>query len=122
MMAYQRSEDLTDEVERHTWRVRPARLLGISLLSSSPAADITFSSTETVSTWDCSSSDCYTYLAAAQWGDEEELLRLEALAMKQRDLGYLYRPLLPRLHVVLRRVPRVIFQPCWSKRRWKSLT
>jgi hypothetical protein len=53
---------------------------------------------------------------------EQELLDRQARAYRCRDLSYVYRPkLIPRLLFILR-VPPIVFQPCWSSRRWKSLT
>lgn len=53
----------------------------------------------------------------------ERLAKAEhARQMRKRNLGYLYRPnLIPRLLFILR-VPPVVFQPCWSARRWRSVT
>ncbi len=53
--------------------------------------------------------------------ETEHLLR-QAQEYRRRNLSYLYRPkLVPRLLFILR-VPPIVFQPCWSSRRWKSLT
>jgi len=68
----------------------------------------------------CSTFDCIAKQLAEE-SEEERLLR-EAQEYRRRNLGYLYRPkLIPRLLFILR-VPPIVFQPCWSSRRWKSLT
>ncbi len=53
---------------------------------------------------------------------DEENKRAHAEKMRRRNLGYLWkRPILKRLQILLR-YPLVLFLPCWSARRWRSLT
>ena len=58
----------------------------------------------------------------AYWSEDDMLRQIHAAQMRCRDLGFLYRELckqnlLPAFHA-----RRIIKQPCWSARRWRSLT
>ena len=106
---------LEEEQERHTYRI------GGFDSSVSPAEYLR--PTQPVFER-CNSSDstyCY-YVQSLQEEDDAEVKRRHALEMRKRDLGYLWtsKPV-PRLRFVPKRPP-VIFQPCWSSRRWRSVT
>lgn len=56
-------------------------------------------------------------------GDEDALEKAAHAEMcRRRYLGYLYRPPIKTRLRLARRPVLVIFQPCWSRNRWKSLT
>lgn len=57
------------------------------------------------------------YLA---YDDLEKLVH--AALMRGRDLSFLYRPLRKRILLPNFRARRIIRQPCWSAKRWRSLT
>lgn len=111
----------TDEYESHTrhgWWPSGATLVASppSTYAATPPSDSTYARFD--STCNCSSS----YTIYVQDLSEEEVKRLHAIEMRKRDLGYLYRPKITiRLHFLAKR-PRIIFQPCWSSRRWRSVT
>ena len=73
--------------------------------------------------WEVSNAD---RIASLRWTeeDDEERKAKHAESMRRRDLGYLYLPSSKRLRFRVKTVtlPRVIFQPCWSSRRWRSVT
>ena len=54
--------------------------------------------------------------------DEDQAKIAHGIWCRRRDLGYLYRPKIRfRLHFV-RKPPRVVHQPCWSSKLWRSVT
>lgn len=68
------------------------------------------------------SSDAY-YFNRLQQEDDEERKRRHAEECRKRNMSYLWRPLLI-LHRLRFRVfaPFMRFMPCWSARRWRSVT
>ena len=106
-------DDLYAEQVRHTYRVKPEPVMPVysnaNTYSTAPETNCCYSTL-----------DCITKQLAQE--SEEEALERQAQEYRRRNLSYLYRPkLIPRLLFILR-VPPIVFQPCWSSRRWKSLT
>jgi len=72
---------------------------------------------------DASFFDCSDLVVRSKDEDEALAKQRHAIEMRKRDLSYLYHPGSSfRLHFVVQPPPRVIFQPCWSAKRWRSIT